>query len=193
MAFTPSEKQSLVEKCQKKDSKAWHKFINLYASLIYKKIHKTLITYNLHNSLKQEIDDIFQEVFIKIFHSLENLKNPESLEKWIIQVSFSVTIDYIRTFLRHTKEIPLEPDQEFVDEKTKIVQEIEKHEILEKIERCVQKLPPKEQLVIRLFYEQGLKYREISNLLGLTIGGVGSLKTHAEKKIKKMLMGGQNE
>lgn len=105
MIFSPNEKQNLVELCKKNNTAAWHKPIQSFSRLIYKKMHKTLLKYGINKKLKADIDDIFQNIFIKIFRSIRQLRNPLSLEKSFVQITFTVTPDYIRNFLKTTNNL----------------------------------------------------------------------------------------
>ena len=56
-------------------------------------------------AIEAEIDDILQEVFLKMYRKLESLKDPHRLVSWIFQITRHAIVDYYRSPKRH-REVP---------------------------------------------------------------------------------------
>ena len=64
---------------------------------------------------------------------------------------------------------------------------LEAHDAESQLLRLLSTLPPREQEVLRLKFQDGLKYREIGEITGLTANHVGVLIHTAIKKLREQL------
>ena len=72
--------EELIERCIKKDGSAWEEFIRKYQSLVRKAVY-----YRLHNVLRNDVDDIVQEVFLALWKDdkLSSLRDVSRLKGWL--------------------------------------------------------------------------------------------------------------
>ena len=103
-----------------------------------------------------DVEDVFQEVFLKYLLHPSSFESDAHEKAWLIRVAINVCKDVLKSFFRRRvrslEEINTEPFY---------MQEEEK-ELLE----VVLQLPPKYRNVIYLFYYEGYKVREISEIKG---------------------------
>lgn len=134
--------------------------------------------------------DVVQNVFIKLFKGWKKGTRPSKrLKGWLYRVTHNEAIDYIRRESRlrvlHTKH---------AEQKTKDCpdgrdcpanMDERKHMVLEHLRQ----LQPREQQVVLLRIEEGLSYREISEVTGRSAGNVGNILHHAVRKLARDLRG----
>jgi len=96
--------EELIQLCINNYQDAWDEFVNRYNRLIYGKIHKTIELMNCY-FIKDKVDDIFQEVFIKIVKTLDKLKARELIKIWISRITFTVTVDCIRREIKRKEAV----------------------------------------------------------------------------------------
>ncbi|CAN5873613.1 sigma-70 family RNA polymerase sigma factor [soil metagenome] len=117
--------------------------------------------------------DVTQEVFIKLSQSLPTLDR-ERLAPWLFTVCKNRALDHQRKYQRL---IPMEND--ILDLETSDSPApsaaIEEQELSQQLRRWMNQLPDKQREAVRLKFEVGLSYKEISNTLKTSIGNVGTL------------------
>ncbi len=113
-------------------------------------------------------EDILQDVFIKIHKGLANLQNGERMESWIYQIVRNVIVDHYRS--RKTfEELPQflaapEPEQEAEA----------RYEISTCLKPMLESLPPPYRDALRLSEIDGLKVKQVAEILGLSLSGAKS-------------------
>jgi RNA polymerase sigma-70 factor (ECF subfamily) len=115
---------------------------------------------------RSEAEDVFQEVFIRIFQRIDQLNDPAALEGWIRRISVNACLNAIkeRTKLR----------SESWDESLEIGKEDDSALHYEDLMNLVQKLPPQYRLVFNLSVIEGYNFEEISEQLGISESTVRS-------------------
>ena len=146
------------------------KLIEEYSNMILQIAYQ-----NLFN--KSDAEDITQEVFIKLINNIDKLKNNEHIKAWLIRVTINLCKDYNKSFWnRNTTAI---------DEELKYFDE-EKQEVFKELS----KLNPDYRNIIYLYYYQGYKITEISEILSMNQNTVSSYLTRARKELKIILEDG---
>ena len=93
-------REELIELCIKKDTSAWNEFIRTYQDLVRKAAH-----YRLNKALRNDADDIVQEVFFMIWkdNKLSSLRDVSRLEGWLTVVTINLASSFAR--ISHKKSI----------------------------------------------------------------------------------------
>ena len=134
------------------------------------------------NSLMEDTEDIFQNVFLKyVLHSAA-FESPEHEKAWIIRVTVNECKDLLKSFFR-SRSVSLET----VMEQAAPMQE-DRREVLE----AVLTLPQKYREVIYLHYYEGYTAPEISRILGKNVNSVYTLLTRSKKMLYEKLGGDQD-
>ena len=123
---------------------------------------------------KSEAEDITQEVFIKLYNNIKKIKNEEHIKAWLIRVTINLSIDYNRNYW-NKNTTSLDDNYKYFDEETKDVF------------NELKKLTPEYRNIIYLYYYQGYKISEISEILSMNQNTVSSYLTRARKELKHIL------
>jgi RNA polymerase sigma factor (sigma-70 family) len=117
--------------------------------------------------------DISQEVFIKLSQSLATLDR-ERLAPWLFTVCKNRALDHRR---KHQRLVPME--LEVLDHEPSAqagpAEAMEEKELSNALKHWIAQLPDKQREAVRLKFEAGLSYKEISDTLKTSIGNVGTL------------------
>jgi len=117
--------------------------------------------------------DIVQDVFIKLHQSLSTLDR-ERLTPWLFTVCRNRALDHQR---KQSRLVNME--LELLDQEPSTQpapsQELEQKELNRALKRWIAQLPEKQREAVRLKFEAGLSYKEISGTLKTSIGNVGTL------------------
>lgn len=131
----------------------------------------------------QDAEDIFQEVFLKLYRYQEHIESEEHLKAWLIRVTVNECHSQARTaYKRH--EIPAE-DVILLDQAVDSFEEkLKKDEIYRK----VKSLPKNYREVILLYYYEGLSIKEIAELLQIKENTVKTRLLRARTRLAVLLV-----
>ena len=130
-----------------------------------------------HN--KAEIDDLFQEILIRLWNGFDNYEGRSTARTWIYRVALNTAINQDKKERRRIETVPLTVDidpYEADDPKT--------HQIRELYDR-ISRLDLIERSLILLWLE-GISYDEIGAIIGITPNNVGVRLARIKDKLVKM-------
>lgn len=136
--------------------------------------------------------DIVQEVFIKVWKSLKSFDSSKSQFKtWLFIIARNTITDY----LRKKKSISFSSldEDEFAEEDIKdesILQDeiFEKTQDKETLLKILDELPPNYKLVLTLYYQEDMTFKEIGEVLGKPLNTVKSYHYRALKILHQKLL-----
>ncbi len=152
-----------------------------YAPKLYSVIRPIVHTH-------ENADDVLQETLLKIFKNIKKFRSESKLYTWMYRIAYNESLQ----FLRKNKNMFLHKDQtheEWLQSTLTSDPWFDGDEAALKLESAIESLPSRRAEVFRLKYFGNLKYGEIAEILGLS---VGALKAHyhlAVKDIKNFLTG----
>lgn len=127
---------------------------------------------------REEALDITQEVFLRLWKMRKRIESKD-IEAWIMKVTKNVCIDHYRA--RKRREL-----KERVEGILKV--ENERREALkESLERALLLIPERQSFAFSLRFFNGMKLSEISEIMGISEGGVKSILFKAINNIKKII------
>ncbi len=175
------EKYNLIEKASNNDKKALIQLIkqeqnNIYTTLFYLKKDSN------------EINDIAQNVLLKLSKNITRLKNPTNFKTWLNQIIVNSYYDYLRKNKKNTALNIIKNEDESMYE-VPDYSENPQNKILNSeldfvIKTSIENLPLHYKIPIALREIQGLSYDEISNVTKTSIGTVKSRIARARAMIK---------
>jgi RNA polymerase sigma-70 factor (ECF subfamily) len=113
------------------------------------------------------IDDILQEVFLKVWRSRKDIKSSITFKSYIFTITQHLLINELRSRLNN---------QKMRDRLAKIViaeeylsfQQVDYDELKRRIDQAVEVLPEKQKEIFKKSRIEGLSHKEIANELGVT-------------------------
>jgi RNA polymerase sigma-70 factor, ECF subfamily len=176
----------LVEAFRKGDEKAFEEIVRRYQRQVANIIYLTL-------GNREEVDDLSQEVFVRVFRSLNRFEFDSSLYSWIYRIAVNLCIDEIRK-KRIRKLIPLDflTEKKLESEKRSKESPTGSDELLlkekqEVIRGALDKLSPVHRAVILLREYQDLSYGEIAKTLRISPQAVKSRIFRAREELRDLL------
>ncbi|MER2997035.1 RNA polymerase sigma factor [Pontibacter populi] len=175
------EDKEILEKFANPDSRnlAFNQLVRKYQQKIYWHIRKMVIDH-------EDSDDLTQEVFLKVWKNLENFRQDAQLYTWLYRIATNECL----TFLSSKKRkffLPINDVAAELAEKIDSSVNISGDEIQLKLQKALLKLPDKQRLVFNMKYYDELKYEEISEILGTSVGALKASYHLAVKKIEEFL------
>lgn len=131
---------------------------------------------------KYEAVEIVQESFIKAYINLRSFNINKNFSSWIYRIVHNEAMNY---FQKYKKEIPIKEEMNLIS-KHNIEDDINKKEIIEKANRCLNKIPVIYSEPLSLFYLEEKSYEEISDILRIPMGTVAIRISRAKVLMKKI-------
>jgi len=173
--------ERLISECLKGDQEAWSALIDKYKNLIYS-IPVKLRMYD-------DAPDIFQAVCLDLLSSLDQLREPRALPKWLMQTCYHKCLQYRRKAEKQPltneagEELQIVSDQPLPED---MLTELEKEQT---VRDAVSQLNPRcEQMVRMLFFENPPRpYEDVARELGVATGSIGFIRGRCLHRLKKQL------
>ncbi len=128
-----------------------------------------------------KVDDILQNVYLKIHSNIDSVKDSDRLESWIYQVTRNTIVDYYRR-VRPEDELP-ESLPMFQEEEPDAVADL-----APSVYEMLNAIPEKYRQALTLTEIQGLTQAEMADQLGLTVSGAKSRVQRAREKLKEAFL-----
>lgn len=158
---------------------AFQELVSQYQRPLYAHIRNIVLNHD-------DADDILQNTFVKVFRNLDSFKGESKLFSWIYRIATNEAL----TFLQQKSKRFQTTNEDYLmqqTEKMKADEYFDGDEIQLKLQKAIAMLPEKQQLIFKMKYFEELKYEEISEILGTTVGGLKASYHIAVKKIEEYL------
>jgi len=132
---------------------------------------------------ESEVDDIVQEVFVKIWESRHKLEDDKLLNSYIFTIAYNNSIDLIRKRISKNKYLEHLKYFASINFTPTIISQIEYNELKNQVEKLIANLPDRQKQVYFLHREEGLTYPEIAEKLGIS---KNTVENHMVKALKYM-------
>jgi len=160
----------LIDAMKSGDKNSFDRFIERYHNELY---------YTALGIVRSEWDarDICQETFLKVFSSLDKLKDTSKIRQWMNKILINKCNDYFR----HNKRVTL---SNYIEAKGfSEVENVEKIDLL----KAMLSLKEETRVVLTLRYFQDLSLKEIAAILDIPEGTVKSRISNGLKKLRKLM------
>ena len=162
-----------------KKETAFEQLVRKYQERLYWHIRKIVIGH-------EDADDVLQNTMIKVWRSIPEFRADSSLFTWLYRIATNEAL----TFLKQKKKRTFAPwvdAERQMSERLKTDPWFDGDEIRLKLQRAILKLPEKQRIVFNMKYYDDLKYEDMAEILGTSVGALKASYHHAVKKIEAML------
>ena len=152
--------------------------IRAFADIVYKyqKMVLTIVLKIVEN--KEDAEDITQEVFIKVFKSLDQFKEEAEFSTWLYRIAYNTTLSELRK--RKLSFTSIEDNLLAVSEQDV---DFNTEEKLEHLDKALKLLAPDETFLITLYYLDGESIDKISKISGISVPNVKVKLYRIRKKL----------
>lgn len=171
----------LIRKIQQGDRSAFNDLMSRWE----KQIHRFAYGFFADHD---EASEITQKTFIRAYHSLGELKDPGRFSSWLYRIANNLCLDELRRAGRR-KSSPLEAwvEQQNVSDEATPSEKLESRELGQWIHKALLTLPDEQRVVIILKEKEGLKFREIAEILEEPENTVKSRMYYGLKSLRRTL------
>ena len=181
LEYTDSELVKMFRDEEKRNY-TFNLIVRRYQERLYWHIRKILLDHD-------DTDDVLQECFVKVWTALEGFREESGLFTWLYRIATNEALSFLKrkkrramfslSDIEHKMSENLETDQYFNGDVLQL-----------KFQKAILKLPEKQRLIFNMKYFDEMKYEEIAEILGTSVGALKASYHHAVKKIEKMLTEG---
>lgn len=159
--------------------KAFGEIVKAYSEQLYWQIRRMVLSHD-------DANDLLQNTFIKAWSNLEYFRGDAKLSTWLYRIALNECLNFLNK-QRAQNQLSLdeaeanalgklESDPYFDGDETQLL-----------FEKAIRTLPEKQRIVFNLKYFQEMKYEDMSEILGTTVGALKASYHHAVKKIQEFL------
>ena len=136
-------------------------------------------------------EDLAQDIFLKVYQSLENFRFESKLSTWIGRIAYNTCVNWYKKKKVLLWDDFVEEESDFEnlighdDSPEKLMMLSNRTEILENL---IRQLPPLYGTILTLYHKENLKYNEISEIMDLPEGTVKNYLFRARKHLKNKLV-----
>lgn len=160
----------------KTQNQAFEQLLHDYQRPLYNHVRNIVLNHD-------DTDDVLQNTFVKVFQYLKSFKGDSKLFSWMYRIATNEALTFLKQKAKKNG-ISSETLQSKAIENLKADIYFDGNEIQIKLQKAIAALPQKQQLVFKMKYFEELKYEEISDILGTTVGALKASYHHAVKKIE---------
>ena len=146
----------------------------------------------------EDLNDLSQEVFIRVFRGIHSLKSPHAFKSWVNQIVVNIFYDELRKRPKQSKSVSIDQAFEHEDFGPELQREIvdtsavpddvfRNTELKNILQNAISQLPEQYRTVIVLRELQGLQYDEMAELLNCAIGTIKSRLSRAREKLQDII------
>lgn len=138
---------------------------------------------------QDEVEDICQEVFIKVFRKMEKFRGDSRLSTWIAKIAYNTSITHLRKQKSRGEQSYDDQPLIIASEKDENLNQkiVEKKEAKQYLMQLIESLPVNYRTVLTLYYLEEFSYKEIEGITGMPDGTIKSYLSRARKLLKGKL------
>ncbi|MDR0938970.1 MAG: RNA polymerase sigma factor [Mediterranea sp.] len=179
--MTVYDEQEVLELLQREDTrrKAFELVVGRYGEQLYWQIRRMVLSH-------EDANDILQNTFIKAWTNIGYFRAEAKLSTWLYRIALNECLSFLgkqRTAstlsiddAEATMVSQLESDAYFSGDHAQLL-----------LQQALMTLPEKQRMVFNLKYYQEMKYEEMSDIFGTSVGALKASYHHAVKKIEKFI------
>lgn len=187
------EDRELIRRCIAKDEAAWSEFLKAYGSCIYGSIVALLTRFSVQGP--EIAEDLFASVLEKLLMNdcaaLRRFKGNSKVSTWLVSIARNKTYDYLRSLKRKptiSLSTPIDDGEDVLERVIAADIDLDHNmEVKLSVDEALAMLKPKDRLILKLHYVEGMKDREIGALLELSVDAVSARKSRALKQLRALV------
>jgi len=174
-----NELESLTARLREEGTQrdAFCEVIQRYSEPLYRQIRRMVVSH-------EDANDLLQNTFMKAWTSLDNFRGDAKLSTWLYKIALNESLTFLE---KERKRLNISID----DQETALANAIEADSYIDgdnlaqELRKAVASLPERQRLVFNMKYYDDMKYEQISEILGTSVGALKASYHLAVKKIEQ--------
>ena len=173
--------EEIIEKIQdeKTINYGFNFLMDKYQEKVYWVIRRMVIEHEV-------ADDVAQETFVKVWKNIESFKGDSKLYTWIYRIATNEALNHLRKKKRRFF-LPIGDVEQELRSSLDADVYYTGDDIQLKLQQALLKLPEKQRLVFNMKYFEEMKFKDIAEVMEVSVGSLKAQYHHAVKKIEKFI------
>lgn len=151
-----------------------------YSEPLYWQIRKMVVSHD-------DTDDLLQNTFMKAWANIDYFRGDAKLSTWLYRIAVNESITFLNKE-RAKRNLTVDDEDTFLVESLPADEWFDGDEWQLLLQQAIARLPEKQRLVFTMRYFDEMKYEEMSEILGTTVGALKASYHHATKKVEEFLL-----
>lgn len=157
--------------------KAFEQVVKAYSEQLHWQIRRMVLSHD-------DANDLLQNTFIKAWSNLEYFRGDARLSTWLYRIAFNECLNFLNR-QRAQDQLSIDDTEAVMVNKLESDPYFDGDETQKLFQKAILQLPEKQRIIFNLKYFQEMKYEEISEILGTSVGALKASYHHAVKKIEE--------
>ena len=155
---------------------AFGEVVKAYSEQLYWQIRRMVLSHD-------DANDVLQNTFIKAWSNIGSFRGDAKFSTWLYKIAVNESITFINK-KKVQNNISLDDDSSFLTSNLEADRYFDGDEAQLKLQKAIATLPDKQRLVFNMRYYDEMKYEDVSEILGTSVGALKASYHHAVKKIE---------
>ncbi len=173
------DERELVDRCRTGDESAFGELVDRYKNLVYAMVYRMVPD-------RSQVDDLAQEVFLKVHRGLPYFRGDARLSTWIYRIVSNVCAQ-ARGSGRAVDRLSVRQSSAELPERGAFDPSFADLELRDRLTKAVDQLPENYRLLIAAHYLEGVQYDALAETLGIPIGTVKTHLHRAKRRLRELL------
>ncbi|MGM9842927.1 MAG: RNA polymerase sigma factor [Muribaculaceae bacterium] len=175
----PQEDAKLIARLQDESTcrAAFAEVIKLYSEPLYWQIRRLVVSHD-------DANDLLQNTFMKAWMYIENFRGEAKLSTWLYKIALNESITFLEKE-RKRQNISLDDQESAIINSITADEFVDGDELALKLRQAIATLPEKQRIVFNMKYYDEMKYEQMSDILGTSVGALKASYHLAVKKIEQ--------
>jgi len=152
---------------------AFTRLVREYQEPLYWQIRRMVLSH-------EDADDVLQNTFIKAWGAIDSFRQESRLQTWLFRIAINESLNHLS---KKKQTLSLDQTEGSVADMLASDSYFDGDEVQQQFQTAISTLPDKQRLVFNLKYFDEMKYEDMSDMLGTSIGALKASYHHAIKKI----------
>jgi RNA polymerase sigma factor (sigma-70 family) len=161
---------------------AFNLLVKKYQQKIYYHVKRMVIDHD-------DANDLVQNTFIKVWNHLDDFREDSQFYTWVYRIATNETLAFLKQKKRRFF-LPIVDVEKELESKLDNSPAINANKLEHELQKAILSLPEKQRVVFNLRYYDNMKYEEMSEVLGTSVGALKASYHHAATKVEKFIAGG---
>ena len=158
---------------------AFTQIVNFYGEKLYWQIRKMVLNHD-------DANDLLQNTFLKAWTNIDYFRGEAKLSTWLYKIAINECITFLNR-QRTLNNVSIDDTDTFMLERLKGDDYFDGDAAHMKLQKAILTLPEKQRAVFNLKYFDEMKYEEMSEIFGTSVGALKASYHHAVKKVEEFL------
>jgi len=157
-------------------SNAFSLIVKEYSEQLYWQIRRLVLSHD-------DANDILQDTFLKAWNNIQYFRGDAKISTWLYKIALNESLAFLNK-AKAENNISLDDEDAVIANKLEGDSYFNGDETAVLLQKALHSLPEKQRIVFNLKYYQEMKYEDMSDILGTSVGALKASYHLAVKKIE---------